>query len=105
MMSGYDRKSDTGQISSMIYETSNDIQPAYISKEKWSTSHYTEVEFCITKNYPLSPPSTGDIPIEYSDIRPDVNTLDIEVILINIIIVHYQLLVVIMVLPREPNNT
>ena len=79
--SGYDTISDTDRTSSMISFISQNTQSAYISKKK-SIFHYGDVKFYITTVYPISPP-TGDIPVH---IRPIINTLNIEVILINVLI-------------------
>ena len=102
MTSGYDSISDTDKTTSVISVISQSTQPA---KERNNTSHCAEVEFCIT-TYPSSLP-TGDIPVQYSDIRPDNNGLNIMVILINKYNkVHYQLLVVVIImLSRKPHNT
>ena len=121
MTSEYDSISDTDQRTSMISETSNNIHLPDILGDKKITSHYPEVDFYITTSYALSP-STGDNPIQYSVNSLNNNAFNIEVVLINITIyvincygntnkyndniIHHQLVVVvIMMLSREPHNT
>ena len=89
--SGYYSKSDTDQTTLTISENSDIKQPSYISREEKSTFHYASVVFHNATSYPLSPPP-GDIPVQHSDIRPDIDTLNVEVILINNNNVHHQLL-------------
>ena len=119
MTSEYDSISDTDQRTSMISETSDNIRLTDILRDKKITSHYAKVDFYITTPY-ASSPSTGDNPIQYSGNRPNINAPNIEVVLINITIyiincygntnkynnIHHQLVVVvIMMLSREPHNT